>query len=257
MWTRNRQDLLKDATNAASIDVIERSAFIVCLDDTNPVTKDEISRACWHGEGRNRYFDKALQFIVFDNGKAGFNGEHSMMDATPTHRLCEFVCEGIAKNSFKTGPPASKLAEPPQLAFHLSSNQVAYIQTAETTFAKIAEKEDLRVVSFEAFGKNAIKKWGVSPDGFAQMAIQLAYYKMYGKCGATYESAQTKKFAYGRTETCRSVSVESVEWTKAMSNPELSLKTKGMLGRKAIYAQGAYMADCVEGRGVDRHFLGI
>ena len=29
----------------------------------------------WHGDGRNRYFDKSVQFIVCDNGKAGFNAE--------------------------------------------------------------------------------------------------------------------------------------------------------------------------------------
>lgn len=29
------------------------------------------------------------------------------------------------------------------------------------------------------------------------------------------------------------------------------------MGRKAIFAQSAYMASCIEGRGVDRHFLGL
>ena len=43
------------------------------------------------------------EFIVFDNGKAGFNGEHSMMDATPTSRICEFICEGLDKNKFDHG----------------------------------------------------------------------------------------------------------------------------------------------------------
>jgi carnitine O-acetyltransferase len=56
---------------------IETSSFMVCLDDTSPVTRDELSRACWHGDGRNRFFDKPCQFIVFENGKAGFNGEVS------------------------------------------------------------------------------------------------------------------------------------------------------------------------------------
>jgi hypothetical protein len=34
---------------------------------------------CWHGDGSNRWFDKPLQFIVNDNGTAGFMGEHSMI----------------------------------------------------------------------------------------------------------------------------------------------------------------------------------
>ncbi|KAJ3145763.1 Carnitine O-acetyltransferase mitochondrial [Irineochytrium annulatum] len=89
------------------------------------------------------------------------------------------------------------------------------------------------------------------------MAIQLAFYKLYGYCVATYESAQTRKFAYGRTETCRTVCDESVAWVKAMQDPNVPIKVKGELGRAAIKAQTAYMALCVEGRGVDRHLFGL
>lgn len=58
---------------------IETSSFVVCLDDSSPVTRDECARTFWHGDGRNRFFDKPLQFIVCDNGKAGFNGEVNLM----------------------------------------------------------------------------------------------------------------------------------------------------------------------------------
>jgi len=40
----------------------------------------------------------------------------------------------------------------------------------------------------------------VSPDGYVQMAFQLAYYTMYDKLVLTYESAHTRQFAHGRTE---------------------------------------------------------
>ncbi len=76
---------------------LESSVLLLCLDDTAPVTREEAGRALWHGDGRNRWFDKSLQLIVFENGKAGFNGEHSMMDATPTFRMCDYICEQYAK----------------------------------------------------------------------------------------------------------------------------------------------------------------
>lgn len=63
--------------NARTLEKVESSDFVVCLDDQTPITRDESSRACWHGDGRNRFFDKPLQFIVFENGKAGFMGEVS------------------------------------------------------------------------------------------------------------------------------------------------------------------------------------
>ncbi|RKP18806.1 acyltransferase ChoActase/COT/CPT [Rozella allomycis CSF55] len=79
--------------NEESLEKISNSLFLVCLDDSSPVTREETGRELWHGDGKNRFFDKSMQFIVFENGKAGFNGEHSAMDATPTSRLCEFILE--------------------------------------------------------------------------------------------------------------------------------------------------------------------
>lgn len=77
-WTDARESLLAaHGGNKAALEKIESASFVVCLDDYSPVTRDELSRACWHGDGRNRFFDKPLQFIVFDNGKAGFIGEVS------------------------------------------------------------------------------------------------------------------------------------------------------------------------------------
>jgi carnitine O-acetyltransferase len=215
--------MLLSKQNAQTLDQIERAAFIVCLDDAKPVTKDEISRESWHGDGRNRFYDKALQFIIYDNGKAGFLGEHSMMDATPTNRICEFTLMGIVKGKFDLNVNAvtAQLHKPTQLSFETSSEIDKAIKTATSKFDTNISNVDLRVVSYEAYGKNLVKTFGVSPDAYAQMAIQLAYFKMYGVCRATYESAQTKKYRYGRTETCRSVSVESVAWVKAMQDPNL------------------------------------
>ncbi|KAJ3213079.1 Carnitine O-acetyltransferase mitochondrial [Dinochytrium kinnereticum] len=259
-WTKLRDELLAASpVNKQSLDIIETGAFVVCLDNTSPVTIDEVSRACWHGDGRNRFFDKSLQFIVFENGKAGFNGEHSMMDATPTTRLCDWILSRLAKNELDHGSPIvdSNLPAPKKLEFKLTPDLVASIGKAEKKFDDVVARHDLKAVVWDGYGKNLIKKFQVSPDAFAQMAIQLAYFKMYGKCSATYESAQTRKFAYGRTETCRTVCEESVAWVKAMEDPTVPITTKGEMGRKAINAQTKYMARAVEGKGVDRHLLGL
>ncbi|KAJ3062174.1 Carnitine O-acetyltransferase mitochondrial [Podochytrium sp. JEL0797] len=257
-WAKVRETMIASAKNKASLDKIESAAFVVCLDDTKPVSYEQRSQACWVGDGKNRFFDKSFQFIIFDNGVAGFNGEHSMMDATPTSRLCDWVLENLEKGKLSHGSPSSApLSAPKKLEFDVDSSLKQEIATAEKKFAELVGKHDLKVTVFEGYGKNLIKKLGCSPDAYAQMAIQLAYYKTYGVCRATYESAQTKKYAYGRTETGRSVSVESVAWVKAMQDPTVSPVTKGELGRKAIAAQSSYMAKAVDGKGVDRHLLGL
>ena len=51
----------------------------------------------------------------------------------------------------------------------------------------------------------------VSPDGFIQAALQLAYYRdSNGRLPLTYESSMTRLYLHGRTETVRSMTQESV-----------------------------------------------
>ena len=59
----------------------------------------------------------------------------------------------------------------------------------------------------------------LSPDAYIQMAMQLAWYRTQGSFTATYETALTRMFKNGRTETIRTLTAESREWVLAMMNP--------------------------------------
>ena len=48
------------------------------------------------------------------------------------------------------------------------------------------------------------------------MVLQLAYYRTAGEFSATYETALTRMFKHGRTETIRSYTAEAREWVLAM-----------------------------------------
>jgi hypothetical protein len=76
-----------------------------------------------------------------------------------------------------------------------------------------------KVLHYEGYGKDYIKRYKLSPDGWAQLVKQLAFHKMFSRPGVTYESAQTRKYQLGRTEVIRSASNESKEWVEAMSSP--------------------------------------
>ncbi|KAG1147892.1 hypothetical protein G6F37_003664 [Rhizopus arrhizus] len=259
-WTEYRENLIKSSPeNRQLLEKIESSDFVVCLDDSKPITRDESSRACWHGDGRNRFFDKPLQFIVFENGKAGFMGEHSCMDGMVTCRLNEYICDGLAKNKIVHGSSEirSNLPQPQELQFNVNDQTLKDIASAESNFDRLIGKHELTVLNYQAYGKDLIKKYKCSPDGYAQMVIQLAYYKMFGTSRPTYESAQTRKYQRGRTETARTVTVDSVAFVKAMEDPHVPTTEKIAAFRKAMKAQGAYMADAVNGHGVDRHLFGL
>jgi carnitine O-acetyltransferase len=245
--------------NASALKAIESSSFIVCLDDAAPITLEERAHAYWHGDGANRWYDKPCEFIVNDNGTAGFNGEHSMMDGTPTHRLCDTVNALIFGEKLDFGNPSvrSNLAEPSVLRFEVNSQVQNDIATAQKLFQEVIDQHELKVQAYQGYGKGLIKKFKCSPDAYVQMVIQLAYHKMYGKNRPTYESAATRKFQQGRTETCRTVSDESVAFCDAMADPEIGPAECEKLFRAAVNAHIKYIADASDGRGVDRHLFGL
>lgn len=256
-WLAARELLVKD--NAQAIEDIEKSSFVVSLDDGTPATYEERARQYWHGDGINRYFDKPLHFIVCENGSSGFLGEHSMMDGTPTHRLNDYVCHVIKTGELDHGHPKaqSSLPEPSEITFKTSPEISEHIVKAKAQFKESIDGHDLRVLNYQGYGKNLIKKFKSSPDSFVQMVIQLAYYKFYGVSRPTYESAATRRFQHGRTETCRSVSEESVKFCETMQSSSASVKDQIAAFRGAIASHGEYINAASAGFGVDRHLFGL
>jgi len=259
-WTYAREHLLAASpSNKSVLDTLEACSFLICLDDATPVTLDERARQYWHGDGSNRWFDKPLQFMINDNGTSGFLGEHSMMDGTPTHRLNDYANMLIFTNALDFDNPEirSNLPEPQALRWTLNAQVTQDIEGAQRHFERQVGQHELRVQAYQGYGKGLIKKFRCSPDAYVQMIIQLAYHKMYGKNRPTYESAATRRFQLGRTETCRSVSEESVAFCDAMADPAATQDECIRLFRAALDAHVKYISDASDGRGVDRHLFGL
>ncbi|KAL8826294.1 MAG: hypothetical protein Q9191_003889 [Dirinaria sp. TL-2023a] len=260
IWTSARSALLAaHPANAAALETIQACSFLVCLDDAAPVTLEERAHQYWHGDGSNRWYDKPLQFVVNENGTSGFMGEHSMMDGTPTHRLNDYANMMIMTNKLDLSDTSirSDLPEPTALRFQIDEASSKEINRAATDFNLVIGQHDLRVQAYQGYGKGLIKKFKCSPDGYVQMIIQLAYHKMYGTSRPTYESAATRRFQQGRTETCRSVSNESVAFVAAMADPEVPPEECVKAFRAAVDAHVRYIGDASAGKGVDRHLFGL
>ncbi|EKM51907.1 uncharacterized protein PHACADRAFT_262313 [Phanerochaete carnosa HHB-10118-sp] len=262
IWADAREALLRASpSNAAALQAIESAMVIVCLDDTKPVTREDISWSCWVGDGKNRFYDKH-QVIVFENGKSGFLGEHSCMDGTPTLRMTEFVIGALAQGKLDLGAPrsadtGSTLEPPRELTFVLDTVSREAIARAEEHFDTLVGAHDMEVLHYEGYGKEYIKKFKTSPDAWAQLVKQLAFHKMFGRPGVCYESAQTRKYQLGRTEVIRAASNESKAWAEAMLDPETTVAQRADLFRKAMARHLQYAAWAADGQGVDRHLFGL
>ena len=64
----------------------------------------------------------------------------------------------------------------------------------------------------------------LSPDAYIQMALQLAWYRTHGTFTATYETALTRLFEHGRTETIRALTAESRQFVLSMCDPNTSVR---------------------------------
>lgn len=260
VWTDARAVLLAaDPSNAKAVEGVEAASFLVCLDDAKPVTLEERAHVYWHGDGQNRWYDKPVQFIVNDNGTAGFMGEHSMMDGTPTHRLNDYVNDLIFNNKLDFSDPAvrSNLPDPKPINFVVTPEVQAEINRAVADFTSVISQHELAVQAYQGYGKGLIKKFRCSPDAYTQMIIQLAYFKMNGKNRPTYESAAVRRFQLGRTETCRTVSEDSAAWCRSMADETADGAARVALLRKALDSQSEYISAASDGKGVDRHLFGL
>lgn len=78
---------------------------------------------------------------------------------------------------------------------------------------------------------------------------------------ATYETATTRAYYHGRTETVRSCSVEAIEWCKQMCNKDKSTRLANIellkLFKKACGKHDLLMNEARDNSGCDRHLLGL
>ncbi|MBN3278040.1 CACP acetyltransferase, partial [Polyodon spathula] len=265
-WGKAYNNLIKDKTNKESVRAIQKSIFTVCLDAPMPRVSDELYRSrvatqMLHGGGSrwnsgNRWFDKTLQFIIGEDGSCGLMYEHAPAEGPPIVALVDHVVE-FTKKSETVRSPMIPLAMPQKLRFNITPEIKKDIEKAKQNLNMMVQELDVKVMVFSHFGKEFPKSQKMSPDAFIQMALQLAYYRIYSLCCSTYESASLRMFRLGRTDTIRSCSQESLLFVRAMDDAAKQNQEKVDLLQKAIQAHRAYTDMAIQGQAIDRHLLGL
>eukprot|EP01060_Flectonema_neradi_P000262 TRINITY_DN10183_c0_g1_i1.p1 TRINITY_DN10183_c0_g1~~TRINITY_DN10183_c0_g1_i1.p1 ORF type:complete len:735 (+),score=141.91 TRINITY_DN10183_c0_g1_i1:62-2206(+) len=267
-WATVREKLIvASESNRTTLEAIQRAIMVVVLEPMEPRGDEELARLLLHGAGTNRWFDKH-NLIVCKNGKAGINFEHSVGDGATTLRVADYMY----KHSLTHGRSAEIVAanktevpSPTPLVWVLNSRIEDSLKEAYGSFKCQILSNETQVLQFGQFGGAFIKTVaGMSPDAFVQIAIQLAYFKMFGRIDATYEAASTRSYLHGRTEVVRTASSQILEFCKASCNTALTHRKAGQkiptqlkLLRKAVDAHIDYMRKAKKASGVDRHLLGL
>lgn len=254
-WANERSNLLSlSEQNRMAMTDLENAAFILCLDRNSPDSMQETSTMLLHGDGSDRFFDKALQFIVFQNGKSGINFEHSGVDGSVMLRLIGYIYNNIEQVCFSSH---NKKTVAEKIELNLNRELSDSLRKAEQKFNDHIADTQTRVLIFSEFGKELIKTFNISPDAFVQLALQLAEYKLYGQCYSAYEAIMTRGFVDGRIDVLYTVSPESMIFIRNMQDKYSSDRESVASLMRAAKTHIQRANECRTGNGIYTHFLGL
>ncbi|XP_059421263.1 carnitine O-palmitoyltransferase 1, liver isoform-like isoform X1 [Carassius carassius] len=267
-WARARLKYFTEGVNQASLEAIETAAFFLTLDDEahgydpeNIRSLDLYAKSLLHGKCYDRWFDKSFTLIVYKNGKIGVNTEHSWADSPIIGHMWEYVLAtdcfhlGYTEEGHCKGDINKGLATPTRLQWDIPKACQEIIEGSYMIAKGIANDVDFHGCLFSEFGKGLIKKCRTSPDGFIQLALQLAHYRDKGEFCLTYESSMTRMFREGRTETVRSCTCESTAFVRAMEDESTTNEQRLALFNKAADKHQNMYRLAMTGAGIDRHLF--
>jgi hypothetical protein len=199
------------------------------------------------GPAHNRFYDKCFTLIIDPSTRAGAMGEHSPCDALVPSIVAEYALVADVDPTAFISDREKDVSEG-QGWERLPWITDSYIEQeclhAEERATIIIENSDDSGFWFEEYGAEWIKNIGAhssstststeslthaapakqSPDAYIQMALQLAYYRARKQFAATYETALTRMFDGGRTETIRTLTRDSRAWVLAMVDSSVSVR---------------------------------
>ncbi|KAK1878216.1 Carnitine O-palmitoyltransferase 1 liver isoform [Dissostichus eleginoides] len=273
-WAQIRKQYFSSGINKRSLDIIERSAFFVTLDDEEQGMKgddpvgnlDRYAKSILHGKCYDRWFDKSFSIVIYKNGKSGLNAEHSWADA-PTYTLATDAFQlGYTEDGHCKGDVDRSLPLPQKLTWDIPSEQSVFSWFHNLCFTDInlepviavlplsgvqaqvsvslavaqalADDVDCHVFPFREFGKGQIKKLRVRSRWFL--------FDLRG--------VDDRLFREGRTETVRSCSNESCAFVKALEAGEAGEQCRRLFRQASERHQNLYRM-AMTGAGIDRHLF--
>lgn len=147
-----------------------------------------------------------------------------------------------------------------------SAEMQSHFSDAADDFRSLCGSTGLCLMLWEGWGSDAIKKrFQCAPDAFVQAALQAASFRFFGRAVLTYESASTRAFAHGRTETIRSATLEAQALAELLQGEGEGEGEGGAADpgavlaalRLACEAHRERTRSAMRGAGVDRHMLAL
>lgn len=235
--------------------MIEKASFVICLDDGIPSTPSERCNQLFLGNPANRWADKTVQYVVFENGISGFIGEHARIDGMGARPMVRQITDAIARHrpsskgsqnatiDLPSGRPASGSAPStqPLVQEYLTNPTPSLISTISkisidfhSTFTPI----EFRHLSIPTLGSSFLRAHRCAPKTGYQLVIQLACRLWYGHFPDIWETVSTARFLKGRIDWLQTVSEDSAAFVDEALPLLENLGSEGLKDESDEEAQG-------------------
>lgn len=269
-WARARLHLAElSAENREALHMLESAAFVLCLDDASGAPRD-LDELAYHGRGThtsNRWHDKCFQLVVTREGTATVIFDHTWGDGIVMARTFDQISANVNLffGAFPTGAALlgflDDQAEGSPLAtgchkLTWTLDRMAAEQIATASDRVTVEIAKLRLDRLRVdIGKQDLKGLRAHPDAFVQLCLQLAFFETRRHfhtppyIANVYETAATRSYHNGRTETARPRTAEAVQW---LHEPTSLQKFRAAHDRHLDM-----LRRCSKGLGFDRYLFGL
>ena len=258
-WYLAREELRMSSINRDSLAAVEGCLFGVCLDNSDAGTPTDLLKQSRFGDNTgnfkffNRWFGLATQAVFTRDGYIAWMIEHSMVDGAVISLFA------IPPDSEETILETSSTSDKVELLnWEITPSIQSKLQEAKLFLSNCYNKYDIHTFHFTDYGKEFIKSHGIYFQGYIQLALQLAYYKLYHGLAATYQPVSMRRFRCGRLEQPHTVSEESKAFVESMTvNSECSIREKYELMLSGIKKHRDITTDAVQGNVYLKHLQAL
>ncbi|RDW64263.1 hypothetical protein BP5796_10765 [Coleophoma crateriformis] len=190
--------------NAEYFSIIDRAAFLICLDDGSPTNGPERVRQYYLGDGFNRWHDKCLQFMVCSNGVSGYTVEHTMIDGLTVHELNDWIHKVIAEhkpeefatNGHRNGHGSAPILE--EYVLTTTPDIDNHMDVLREKYLSYTSKREFANYELKSFGNTLLAEHNCPIKATFDLTIQLASRIYFGYTPASWEPVSMAQFHKGR-----------------------------------------------------------
>jgi len=253
-WAGWREKLIEGG-NSEQLEAVEKSMFVLCLDEEGGEDLRETIRQAVVGGTGGRWYDKPLNLIITANGKLAVNSEHSWGDGIALVRWGKEVVEDLEREYREDFDASNDDSISERITWKLDDGMKETIRKQTRSVEKEGATWTGSEFYWKGYGAKFCKENKISPDAMVQQALMLAYRKLEGEFPGAYSVGQQVAFKGGRNERVRGGTGVCKDFVEGAQEREGDVDWSGNLSRlrKACDRQKQVTRMALMGNGFDRH----